>query len=444
MRRFHWSKMPESEIEKTIWLKLTDEKVKLNIDQLENLFGEKKKDPKITEQKKQKSSKKRIEKVQLIEPQRANNVEISLSRFKMSPTMIADAILEMNEKKLPAERLAALMKMVPNDEEIAIVQSYDGPSEKLRKSEQFFKVISSIPGIRLRLELTLFRAQFQQNLSELDEKVKIIQNATQEIKNSQKFKELLQIILAIGNYLNGGTRQGGAYGFKLKTLLKLKSQKSLNGKVTLLMYIVQYVKHNKKEILDFPDEWKHVTEASSIEASFLEGEVNKFWGKLNMIKRKTDQPDNGGRSDKFHSVMSSFIRVKHTSAKALKNRYDESKMENKKLQESLGESNIKWESFFTIFKQFVSDWERTKQQIRKNEERTANKQKSADAKRKQKQRIVVPSNIPRSESAMGDVLSSISDTRSMRKQLAARRETRAPGYAVDLGAVLKERRKNKR
>ena len=43
---------------------------------------------------------------------------------------------------------------------------------------------------------------------------------SKELQGSKKFKELLSIILAWGNYLNSGAR-GGAYGFKLDTLLKV-------------------------------------------------------------------------------------------------------------------------------------------------------------------------------------------------------------------------------
>jgi len=32
------------------------------------------------------------------------------------------------------------------------------------------------------------------------------------------FVEVLQYILAIGNYLNAGSKQGGAYGFRLTVL----------------------------------------------------------------------------------------------------------------------------------------------------------------------------------------------------------------------------------
>lgn len=45
--------------------------------------------------------------------------------------------------------------------------------------------------------------------------------STEELNNSKAFIEVLQFILAIGNYLNYGTRHGSAYGYKLSILPKV-------------------------------------------------------------------------------------------------------------------------------------------------------------------------------------------------------------------------------
>jgi len=45
--------------------------------------------------------------------------------------------------------------------------------------------------------------------------------ASQEVKNSQKLRKILEVVLALGNYLNGGTNRGGAYGFKVSFLVKV-------------------------------------------------------------------------------------------------------------------------------------------------------------------------------------------------------------------------------
>ena len=45
--------------------------------------------------------------------------------------------------------------------------------------------------------------------------------ACHELDTCEAFVEVLQYILAIGNYLNAGSKQGGAYGFRLTVLPKV-------------------------------------------------------------------------------------------------------------------------------------------------------------------------------------------------------------------------------
>jgi hypothetical protein len=48
---------------------------------------------------------------------------------------------------------------------------------------------------------------------------------------SQGLKNILRVILGVGNYLNGSTFRGGAFGFKLSSLPELLAVKANDGKV---------------------------------------------------------------------------------------------------------------------------------------------------------------------------------------------------------------------
>ena len=61
--------------------------------------------------------------------------------------------------------------------------------------------------------------------------------AVKEVRTSPALKKVLQMTLALGNYLNGGTNKGAAWGFKLDTLSKLSGTKTVDNKSTLLHYI---------------------------------------------------------------------------------------------------------------------------------------------------------------------------------------------------------------
>ena len=60
-----------------------------------------------------------------------------------------------------------------------------------------------IPKLKDRLEQTLFVVKFDRVYSEIAPDVEALNNASLALKNSEKFKEILSLILSIGNYING-------------------------------------------------------------------------------------------------------------------------------------------------------------------------------------------------------------------------------------------------
>jgi hypothetical protein len=59
-------------------------------------------------------------------------------------------------------------------------------------------------------------------------------SACKELQSSPTFKQLLSATLAVGNFLNHGSRLGNAPGFRLKGLNKLHDSRSTDGKSTML------------------------------------------------------------------------------------------------------------------------------------------------------------------------------------------------------------------
>lgn len=67
------------------------------------------------------------------------------------------------------------------------------------------------------------------------------QVACNELRSSRLFLKLLEAVLKLGNRMNVGTFRGGAQAFKLDTLLKLADVKGIDGKTTLLHFVVQEI-----------------------------------------------------------------------------------------------------------------------------------------------------------------------------------------------------------
>ena len=72
------------------------------------------------------------------------------------------------------------------------------------------------------------------------------------IKNNKNFHKFLEIFLAHGNYMNGITTKGGAFGFQLTSLSKFYDMKSKYNKTTLFQYIIEFIMEEvDKTILNF-------------------------------------------------------------------------------------------------------------------------------------------------------------------------------------------------
>jgi len=58
-------------------------------------------------------------------------------------------------------------------------------------------------------------ANFQESANTIQPQIHAVIMASRSVRSSEKFHQLLEIILAFGNYMNGAKR-GPAYGFKIQ------------------------------------------------------------------------------------------------------------------------------------------------------------------------------------------------------------------------------------
>lgn len=85
----------------------------------------------------------------------------------------------------------------------------------------FFQM-SSVKRLMPRLQAILFKLQFEEQLNNIKPDVVSVTAACEELRKSDTFARLLQIILLVGNYMNSGSRNGAAFGFSISYLCKVK------------------------------------------------------------------------------------------------------------------------------------------------------------------------------------------------------------------------------
>nr|XP_013795889.1 PREDICTED: formin-1 [Apteryx mantelli mantelli] len=192
--------------------------------------------------------------IKLLDGKRSQTVGILISSLHLEMKDIQQAILCVDDSVVDLETLEALYEnRAQKDELEKIKQHYQTSKEEelkfLDKPEQFLYELSQIPNFTERAQCIIFQSVFSEGITSVHRKVDIITRVSKALLNMTSVKEILGLILAFGNYMNGGNRtRGQADGFGLEILPKLKDVKSRDNGINLVDYVViYYLRHCDKE-----------------------------------------------------------------------------------------------------------------------------------------------------------------------------------------------------
>ncbi|XP_063146048.1 formin-like [Candoia aspera] len=192
--------------------------------------------------------------IKLLDGKRSQTVGILISSLHLEMKDIEQAVLNTDDSVVDLETLEALYEnRAQKDELEKIKQHYDTSKEQevklLDKPEQFLYELSQISNFAERAQCIIFQSIFNEGIIAVRHKVDIIHHVCKELNTMKSVKNILALILAFGNYMNGGNRtRGQADGFGLEILPKLKDVKSRDTGISLADYIViYYLRHCDKE-----------------------------------------------------------------------------------------------------------------------------------------------------------------------------------------------------
>ncbi|KAL4566841.1 hypothetical protein LXL04_030966 [Taraxacum kok-saghyz] len=240
LKPFFWDKVMAKPDQQMVWDKIRSGSFQFNEEMIESLFGYQAAEKSKDEAKKKTTTKDPpVHFVQIIDPKKAQNLSILLKALNVTTEEVSAALKEGNE--LPLEIVQTLLKMAPTSEEELKLRLYDGDFSRLGPAERFLKVLVEIPFAFRRLESLLFMCTLQDEESNIKESLETLEAACVKLKKSRLFLKLLEAVLKTGNRMNIGTFRGSATAFKLDTLLKLSDVKGVDGKTTLLHFVVQEI-----------------------------------------------------------------------------------------------------------------------------------------------------------------------------------------------------------
>ncbi|CAH8358724.1 unnamed protein product [Eruca vesicaria subsp. sativa] len=262
------------------------------------------------------------EKVQLIEHRRAYNCEIMLSKVKVPLQDLMYSVLNLEDSALDADQVENLIKFCPTREEMEQLKGYTGDTEKLGKCELFFLEMMKVPRVETKLRVFSFKMQFRTQISELKNSLSVVNSAAEQIKNSEKFKRIMQTVLSLGNALNQGTARGAAVGFKLDSLPKLSETRARNNRMTLMHYLCKILAEKMPEVLDFTKDLSSLEPSTKIQLKFLAEEMQAINKGLEKVVQELSLSENDGPiSYNFNKILKEFLLYAEAEVRSLASLY---------------------------------------------------------------------------------------------------------------------------
>uniref|UniRef100_A0A8C2GLS6 Dishevelled associated activator of morphogenesis 2 n=1 Tax=Cyprinus carpio TaxID=7962 RepID=A0A8C2GLS6_CYPCA len=331
LKSFNWSKLGENKITGTIWYEIDDRRAfkVLDLKDIEKMFSAYQRQQKETGSMDDLYlSSRKVKELSVIDGRRAQNCVILLSKLKMSNEEIKRAILEMDEREeLAKDMLEQLLKFVPEKSDIDLLEEHKHELERMARADRFLFEMSRIDHYQQRLQSLFFKKKFAERLAEIKPKVEAILCASREVMRSKRLTQVLEVVLAFGNFMNKGQR-GNAYGFKVSSLNKIIDTKSsIDRNITMLHYLIMIFEKNYPDILNIQQDLASIPEAAKVNLAELEKEVFIIRSGLKALEAELryQQSRACDRGDKFVPVVSDFITVASFSFSELEELLTEAK-----------------------------------------------------------------------------------------------------------------------
>ncbi|XP_039187254.1 formin-like protein 1 isoform X2 [Crotalus tigris] len=375
---FNWVALKPNQINGTIFNELNDEKVlqELDMSDFEEQFKTKaQSSSKELSFMKAKTLPKVPTKVSLIECNRAKNLAITLRKGGLSIDSICKAIQTYDLQTLSLDFLELLMRFIPTEYEMTLIRKYEKeqhPLDELSDEDQFMIKFSKIPRLTERMNIMTFLGSFTDTVQLLLPQLNFVIVASMSVKSSTKLRQILEIVLAFGNYLNSSKR-GAAYGFRLQSLDALLDMKSTNRKQTLLHYIVRVIQEKYSDLLNFSSELHFLDKAGTVSLDSVLQDVRSLQQGMELARKEFMRQDDSIVLKDFLKMNIEMMEKLQADSKTAQEAYEST-------VEYFGENpkTTPPTMFFPTFVRFIKAYQKAEEDIKvwKKQEAAAKEEES--------------------------------------------------------------------
>ncbi|KAK9064521.1 hypothetical protein SSX86_015903 [Deinandra increscens subsp. villosa] len=245
LKPLHWEKVNTNVGHPTAWDKMNNGSFRFDGELMEAMFGTVAANRKPPPENNSPTPKTKLKSGPpsqrfILETRKSQNIAIILRSLAVSRQEITDCLIE--GKGLDIDTLEKLTNIRLTEEEQQLILNYDQDITRLADAESFlYHILKAVPSAFTRFNAMFFKLNYTSEVSEIKNSLQTLEMACKELKTRGLFLKLLEAVLKAGNRMNVGTSRGNAQAFNLNSLLKLSDVKSIDGKTTLLHFVVEEV-----------------------------------------------------------------------------------------------------------------------------------------------------------------------------------------------------------
>ncbi|KAK3578979.1 hypothetical protein CHS0354_034773 [Potamilus streckersoni] len=258
--------------------------------------------------------------VGIFEGEKSKRIIHCMRCLRATLTDVIGTVSSLDTSQINHDSLAELIEHVASGTEIETVLLHvrKKGAGQLDHPEYLVFELSKVDHFRDRLEFIRFRYRLQWHLFEIEQQLRELHTACDELSNSTPLKHLLETLLTIGNYLNGGTERGQADGFGLDILNKIKDIQDRDAKGNLLEFVLKIycqLYENEAEIgcptrfrLPEPSNMRH---AAQVSFEGVQDALSNLYSDLRGVREKLLDPkvnkDTTRPTDSFRVTAENFF-----------------------------------------------------------------------------------------------------------------------------------------
>lgn len=383
LKQLHWEKVDD--VENSLWSEMDISqfaeqfKEKGIFDNIEDLFAafEAKMNPK--------TSKVAIEKKSFLNTQTKQEFNICLqSLHKDSDMEVVLKILHCSSEVMTKPKIMELLAKaelceIPNtlgknlepystewNSKGVVSRPDKDPNELARPDRIYLETFYNLNHYwRSRMRVLNIITSFKEDYGLLNEQLDKVEAASSSIEESGSLKQLFEVILLLGNYMNSDNKK--AFGFRLSTLQRLNFLKNQNNSLSFLQFLEKVVRRDFPAIQRFLQDLQPVKHASKISIEHLDKDCVSLISSVNNIDSSLST-GNLSNPGSFHPE-DRFLKIVYRELPEMRRSVE--KLENKKLiimerfngvmkyfKEDPDADEFARNSFFKKFSDFIASYER--------------------------------------------------------------------------------------